>query len=175
MKEVEIKVKIDNFGPVIEQLEGMGCEISEPLAQHDIIFDKKGIEAGKRNILRIRVVRGKSFFTLKQDVKDELDCIEKEVEISDPVAMRKIIGLLGYEKVVEVNKMRRKCKYGDFEICFDEVDGLGSFIEIEKISDKDADLVRKELLDFIKSLGVDVSKRVFLGYDTMLAKKITRL
>ena len=104
-------------------------------------------------------------------MSDELDCIEKEVKISDPAVMREIIELLGYTQVVKVNKKRRKCKYRNYEICLDDVGDLGFFIEIEIFSDEEADLVRKELLDFLQSLGVDVSKRVVQGYDTMLLHK----
>ena len=35
-----------------------------------------------------------------------------------------------------------KCKYKEYEICLDEVEELGSFIEVEKMSDEDGEKVQ---------------------------------
>jgi len=76
--------------------------------------------------------------------------------------------LLNYEQTVEVHKKRIKTSYKDYEICLDEVAGLGSFIEVEKMSDENGEKVQKELFDFLKTLGVSKEDRVFNGYDTLI-------
>lgn len=172
MKEIEVKIKVKSFEPVLEKLGELSCEVSEPIIQKDIIFEKKEVGTEERNILRIRESNGRFVFTLKRDVANELDCIEKETEISNPLSMKEIIELMGYFETVRVNKKRRKCRYKDYKICFDEVDGLGLFIEAEKMSDEDGEIIQKELLEFLESLGVDVSERMSQGYDTMLERKI---
>ena len=67
--------------------------------------------------------------------------------------MRDILGLLGFEKIVEVHKTRRKMKYNDYEICVDDVHGMGNFIEVEKFSDEPGEKIQSELFNF-KGLGI---------------------
>jgi len=138
MKEIEIKAKIRNFNSVINELKRIGCKISEPIIQKDIIFlgDDLGFSGVKvgTNVLRIREENGKISFTLKQRQKNELDCIEKEVIVDNPKEMQDILNHLGYREVVRVNKKRRRCSFGEYNICLDEVGGLGKFIEVEKMS-----------------------------------------
>jgi len=52
-------------------------------------------------------------------------------------------------------------------ICLDEVEGLGSFIEVEKTSAEDGEAIQEELFNFLESLGVKREDRVFKGYDTL--------
>ena len=167
-------MKIESFEPIIEKLIELGCNISESIIQDDIIFGKQELGSEGRNILRIRKSNNEYLFTLKRDITDELDCIEKEIKINDPDVMKEIIELLGYFEVIKVNKKRIRCKYKDYEICLDDVENLGFFVEIEKFSDNDAESVRKELTDFLESLGIDLSGRVLQGYDTMLEQKESR-
>lgn len=171
MKEIEVKVQVEKLEPIIKKLEDFGCKISDPIIQDDIVYNKKDAGPESKNVLRIRKSGEKIIFTLKRSVTNELDCIEKEVLINDAEPMKGIIELLGYFETVRVSKKRRKGKLGDYEICLDEVEGLGSFIEIEKISDEDGEIVQKESLDFLSSLDVDVNNRVMNGYDTLLERK----
>jgi adenylate cyclase class 2 len=108
---------------------------------------------------------------VKQDRKDELDCIEKEIEVSDGNVLQEIFLMLGYSKTVEVKKKRVKTKFKDYEICLDEVDGLGSFIEVEKITSEDGEAVQTELFKFLQSLGVKLEDRVRVGYDSLMWQK----
>jgi len=173
MKEVEIKIRIDDIGSVIKQLEAKGCVFGLPLSQEDDIFiplSEPTVPVGLgTNVLRIRRQAGKNLLTLKQG--QELAKIERELEISDPETLEQIILMLGFKKIVQINKIRRKCKMGDLEICVDDVKGLGGFVEVEKITAEDPGQVQKELLSFIANLGVDVSKRETVGYDILYVQK----
>ncbi len=161
IKEIEIKVKIDSFEKIEEGLKKLGCEVSEPITQNDVVFFDKNYDGKTRNVLRIRTVNDKSILTFKRSTVDELSSIEKEVEIKNPEIMTEMIELLGYEEYVRVNKKRKKCNYKNYEICLDEVENLGLYVEVEKMSDEDQEIVKQELIDFLVSLGVDISKRVF--------------
>lgn len=172
-KEIEVKVKVEDFSQVLEKLSSLGCQFSEPVHQEDHIFTnfpdtafaefKPGV-----NFLRIRKCEGKILFTLKQSLVNELEGLEKELEISDEKEMRDILELMGYHEAVQVAKRRRKTKYKDYEICLDEVEGLGSFLELEKITDEDSEKVQSEMMDFLRNLGVNVQDRVLHGYDTLV-------
>ena len=171
MAEIEVKAKVKDFDSIISKLKGMDCTLSEPIAQDDYIFNQKGIILGGNHdtpVLRIREQGGKIIFTLKQIRSGELDCIEKEIEVSDRNILKDIIELLDFEQTVEVHKKRRKGNCRGYEICLDEVEELGSFIEVEKMSDEDGEKVQNELFDFLKELGVNPEDRVFKGYDTQV-------
>ena len=174
MKEIEVKIKIDNVEPIIKKLAELGCQISEPVVQEDIIFNEKKPGSEGKIFLRVRKTRNKILFTLKMNVSDELDCIEKEIEINNSESMKDIIELLGYSEYTRVKKKRIKCNFKDYEICLDEVEGLGCFMEVEKISDEDTEIARKKMINFLESLEIDVSQRVFQGYDTLMVKKYSQ-
>ncbi|RJQ34850.1 class IV adenylate cyclase [Candidatus Parcubacteria bacterium] len=177
MKEIEVKVKINNRKEILDKLKELGCTFSEPKLQNDIIFVPAGFTLGQDlkkgiNFLRIRKSNNKIIFTLKQPQSNELDCIEKEIEINDAEIMADIIKLLGYQEAVRVNKTRIEIKYQDYTICIDQVDGLGDFIETERLIDEtldqDADKVQEASLVFLESIGVDITHRQDKGYDTLM-------
>lgn len=172
-KEIEVKAKVEDFIQLLEKLSGLGCQFSESVRQEDKIFTnfpdnefakfKPGI-----NFLRIRKSGGKILFTLKQSLVNELEGIEKEVEVNDAKELEEILELMGYHEAVQVTKMRRKAKYKDYEICLDDVEGLGSFVELEKITDEDSEKVQSEMMDFLLGLGVEAEDRILNGYDTLV-------
>ena len=176
-KEIEVKVKISNIEKIKQKLLELGCVFSEPIIQDDITFvdldygPYDEFQSGK-NILRIRKNNNKYLFTLKQPQKNELDVIERETEISDPDEFMEALFLMGYRKAVEIHKTRVKTKYNDYEICLDEVEGLGSFIEVEKITDDvDGEEIQKQLFEFLIGLEVDPNDRILNGYDTLIYLK----
>ncbi|MDP1688739.1 MAG: class IV adenylate cyclase [bacterium] len=172
-KEIEVKAKVKNIQSLISRLSALGVSLSEPARQVDGIYtnfpDKEFADFKPGvNFLRIRKSGDKILFTLKQSLVNELEGIEKELEINNEQEMEDILILMGYHKAVEVIKVRRKTKYKDYEICLDEVETLGSFIEVEKITDEDSEQVQNEMFSFLMSLGVDKEDRVLNGYDTLV-------
>lgn len=175
-KEIEVKAKITDTTALLAKLSALGVALSEPLKQEDAIYTnfpdeefadfKPGV-----NFLRIRKSNGKVLFTLKQSLVNELEGIEKELEVSSEKEMEDILSLLGYHKAVQVIKTRRKANYKDYEICLDEVETLGSFIEVEKLTDEDSEKVQNEMFDLLIILGIEKADRVMNGYDTMVYLK----
>jgi len=176
-KEIEVKARVSDLEVLAKKLENMGVVLSEPIIQNDQTFIDESygsydkFQPG-RNILRIRENNGKFIFTIKQSQSNELDSIERETEIAEPEEFREALLLMGYKPAVEIHKVRRKAKYKDYEICLDEVKELGSFVEVEKITDeKNADEVQNKLFEFLESLGVKREDRVTNGYDTLIYLK----
>lgn len=173
-KEIEVKVKVENLDEVIKKLEEKGCSISESITQQDYVFISPEVSYDDMkfgdNFLRVRVTPKGSYFTLKQKQKNELDCIEEETDISDPESMKKALEIIGYKEAVRIFKTRRTTKYDGLEICLDEVDELGTFVEAEKITDEkqDAEKVQEELLEFLTQFGIKKEDRVENGYDTLI-------
>jgi len=150
--EIEVKAKVKDLETLKNKLEEMGCVLSAPIIQNDYIYNQKGVNLKNHShdipVLRIREQGEKIIFTLKKNRSNELDCIEKELEVSNKETLKDIFELLNYVSTIEVHKKRIKTNYKDYEICLDEVVGLGSYVEVEKISDEDGAKVQNELFAF---------------------------
>ncbi|MEY2640768.1 MAG: hypothetical protein RL150_161 [Candidatus Parcubacteria bacterium] len=173
-QEIEVKARLENPDAVRQALLARSCTFSEPITQHDTVFIGNGVsyEAAKPGdiFLRVRETPKGSTFTMKQTIKNELDCAEAETEIADPEAMKQALKIMGYEYVVTVQKTRQTCACDGYTICLDTVSELGDFIEVEKLVDgeADGDVVQAELVAFLETLGVPASARVVHGYDTLV-------
>ncbi len=174
MKEVEVKARLRDEGEVIGKLTGLGCILSEPVRQVDTVYTRfpaKNVEEYMANdhFVRIREKSdGKFIFTVKKPLsKDVLTKAEHETEILDARELVQALLLMGYQVATKVTKTRRTTHYQDFEICIDEVEGMGTFIEVEKISDRNVDDVRKELNKFVELLGISADDQVHKGYDIL--------
>ena len=173
MNEIEVKAKIENFEQIKSQLRNLRCTFSEPLVQKDKIYLPSGVEFPDKTkgtlFLRIRNSNGKYIFTLKKQLDTEFENIEHEIVIDDPDQAHEIALLLGFHEVLHISKKRIKCKYNDMTICLDEVEQLGFFVEIEKITSKsDTKKIKKELFNFLETLGVTREKQIFKGYATLI-------
>ena len=71
-------------------------------------------------------------------------------------------------KLKPIHHVRKKAKYNDMEICIDAVEQLGSFIEVEKLSEGDSLQIQEQLFTFLESLGVTKEDQVIKGYDTLM-------
>lgn len=179
MREIEVKLKVDNLAVLATKLQEQGCELSEPIQQHDVIYsqkmgDKEFISAKEGDILiRIRHLPHSVELNLKQQRSNEMDNLEYETEISNPKAVHDILEKLGWFPVIEVKKTRRKGLFKSYEICLDQVQDLGNFVELEKLTDDDADpnKVRDELFQALESLGLNRYDEETKGYDTQMYRK----
>jgi predicted adenylyl cyclase CyaB len=174
MKEIEVKAHLKNPDQVLKKLEALGCEMSQPIRQVDTVYTRipaKTVEEYMQNnhFVRIREKSdGKFVFTVKKPLsKEVLTKAEHETEIKNAKELEQALFLMGYQIANKVIKIRRTTHYKEFEICIDEVETMGKFIEIEKMSDGDSNVVRKELNEFLASLGVSADDEVHKGYDIM--------
>ena len=176
MREIEIKLKADNFPELEAKLKEKGCVLSTPINQHDVVYSLKSstneFESAKEGdvIIRIRHLKDSARLTLKQQRSGEGDNLEYETEVSDPKAVHSILTTLGWNPVVEVKKIRRKGKLGEYEICLDDVEKLGTYVELEKMESDNADpeKVREELFLVLESFGLSRTDEEIRGYDTQL-------
>ena len=58
---------------------------------------------------------------------------ELETRVEDEHKMRRILLALGFRSAAEVKKRRKEYKKEDLTVCLDELDGLGSYVEIEVV------------------------------------------
>lgn len=178
--EIEIKLEIDEekYNEIIKLL---GKELKEK-HQIDTYFSPEGNNFFEKEIndeaLRIREENNESFFNYKHIIFGEnnldIHIEEYETKIENVEQLIKILKASGINKVLVVDKQRKKYIYKDiYEICLDKVKDLGYFIEIEINSDKyNIQEANKKLLEMAMELKLDISKRNLEGYSNLMYKKI---
>ncbi len=176
MREIEIKLKVNNLEELENKLAEAGLIISKEVFQHDVVYtstneDYASLE-GREGYIAIRIRRqdGKNILTLKKQLSHELDNLEYETKVENFETMNQILQLLGWKPVVEVKKLRKKGKLGEFEICLDRVEELGDYLELEKMADDSADPVQvsKELFAALAPFGLSEKDEEKRGYDTLM-------
>ncbi len=98
-----------------------------------------------------------SLMTLKVEGQAKLVSDEYEFAVDDGNAARQMLTALGWQEVVTVDKVRLESKTEDYTICIDEVAGLGLFIELEILTEDDANAgdIQQQMHTFLKNLNID--------------------
>jgi len=161
MREIEIKLRVPDLDALEKKLTEAGLVISKEISQHDVVYSQNDPTIFTRMregifVMRIRDEDGVSKITLKQQQTHELDNLEYETNVENREVMHQILLKLGWVPEVEVKKVRKKGTLGEYEICLDQVEGLGSFVELEKMADDNADAqkVVDELFEALKPYGL---------------------
>ena len=165
MIEVEVKGYADKEG--LKKLREV-CELIEEKRQVDLYFNHPSRDFRETDeALRIRIDEFKGikkyFLTYKGPKLDEKSKTreEVEVEVEDAQKMAKLLDKLGFRKTLEIVKRRWVFKHGEYMLFFDEVEGLGTFIEVETTVENlnEFPLKRDEMIDFLKEIGVNKLER----------------
>ena len=115
--------------------------------------------------LRIRSHDGRYFMTFKGPGLDAVAKIRKEIEMPLESAacaeqLREAFLGIGFVSVAKVSKKRETMtlnwKGKAVEICLDEVDEVGSFVEVELVVEDDGDIesAKQTLLSLAKEVGL---------------------
>jgi len=114
-------------------------------------------------------VQGCHYFTLKQPAGSAQDCLEYETQVTDRQAMHHAAIQMGYRPTVRIAKTRRTAALDGCSLCVDDVEGLGGFLELERMAPDDADTraVQAGLAAFVASLGIEAT-RTDQTYDSLV-------
>ena len=183
MIEVEVKLKIDNRTSVEEQLKDHGFCLHKRVKETDTYFDG-GLYGIKKSGQALRVRKTVDYMTGVE--KSELNFkgakidtvsmarLELETEVENGDVAMKILEVIGFHKAEpRVIKERWLMSRDDLHACLDEVEGLGSFLELEIMVEEES--VREEALKKIETilhdLDLSLSESTTLSYLCMLLKK----
>lgn len=174
MREIELKYKVKNYDELINKLEKMNCKIENAISQNDTIYVKnlENTDSVEGSIwLRVRKNNDKIELNLKKQSKNIRESEEIEFGVDSYIKANQFLEILGYKKWVEVNKKRRYSKYKNYNLCIDEVEKLGSFIEIELlVEETDQNDYIDALKNIAKELGLEENDTVNTHYDTMISE-----
>jgi adenylate cyclase class 2 len=174
--EVEQKHRVADVGALMARLTQRGVTFEPAVVQSDQYFAHPSRDFVKTDeALRIRTSGDRSFVTYKGPKIDVVTKTRRELELplderdADGSQFAELLVALGFRPVATVRKQRRKFRIDHLgrqvEGAFDEVDGVGTFVELELISD-DANLetakqIIRELADELE-LG-PTERRSYLG------------
>jgi adenylate cyclase, class 2 len=173
VREVEVKYRIRDLETVLAALKEAGIELGAPFCQDDQAYAPVGWAYGDDRhgipFARLRTADGQHVFTLKRPTENVLSCEEHETAVADREQMHQAILAMGFWPTVRIVKTRRTGSLGDMAICVDELDGLGAFLEVERMvpADIPGEAVQGELSGFVGSLGID-AERMTQTYDVLL-------
>ena len=174
MREIECKFQIQDKKELLNRLKEKGCSLEKEITQKDTIFvqDIKDTESKPNSIwLRVRKTNNTIELNYKKQSKKKSESKEIEFQVNDYDKAIEFLIALGFQKWVEVQKKRITTTYQNFNICIDEVERLGAFVEIEiLVSENDNIDYEPIIMSVAKELQIDTKKRINSHYDTMIAE-----
>jgi adenylate cyclase class 2 len=175
MLEVELKVKVPSLDPVREQLIGKHAEFLGKVHEHDIFYNAPHRDFGITDeAVRVRYTDDRAVVTYKGPkikkfglkAREELNFGVESGDVFETMLLR-----LGFSKTTEVNKWRENYRLGTATISLDDVDGLGTFAEIEVISENEADNPTALIEKIAKEIGVEGEPILESYLEMLLAKR----
>jgi adenylate cyclase class 2 len=180
--EVEQKHLVPDVGALEARLAQRAVTLDPAVAQSDQYFAHPARNFVQTDeALRIRTSGGRSFVTYKGPKVDALTKTRRELELpldeqdAGGSQFAELLATLGFRPVATVRKQRRRFgldhKGRHVEGALDEVDGVGTFIELELIAD-DAGLeaAKQAIRELAAELNLGpAERRSYLG---MLLEKL---
>ena len=171
--EVEVKFRVPNLEEIEYQLIEWGANLDEIVIQRDHYFNHPSRDFAETDeAFRIREEGESTFLTYKGRKINKKSKTRKEIEIkiSQTKEAAEMLELLGFKKVLVVSKQRRIYKLDDVAWCLDEVDSLGSFLELEKIVKNNKDIQRTldNMFKLVAKIGLNPKENITTSYMELL-------
>jgi predicted adenylyl cyclase CyaB len=178
--EIELKLPLKNGQYVADFLNKNG-KFKYENYQDDSYYNPahRDFLENKDNVnewLRIRKDGDRALITYKDwqphETRIKTHAIEYETGIDSYDQLEKIFGALNLKKLIHVKKVRKSWNFKDTEISIDEVEELGSFIEVEyKGNLSDVEQARKYLFKILEEIGAETGELETRGYPYLLLAK----
>ena len=171
MLEIEMKFPVADFAAVQRTLSAWGAAPAEARTEADHYFNAPDRDFARTDeALRLRRIGPANYVTYKGPKRDAQTKTRTEVEV--PLAegdkpardFASLLTYLGYRPTAVVRKQRTvyHLTRGGFalEVCRDEVEGLGRFVELEILApEEQLEKARAVLLETAARLGLSASER----------------
>ena len=169
MKNIELKIKIDDFKSILAGLKKSRAIKRGVLKQTDTYFNCE------RKRLKLREENNRKFQLVLYVRPDKKEAKVSDFETIDfdkqqAQALKAVLKKAYGEKVV-VKKERKLWMYKNTRIHLDKVEKLGTFLELETLVTKDLALAKKEYDKVVDLLDLDRYKKLERSYSDMLLAK----
>ena len=159
MLEVELKVRVPDLDPVRKRLLALHAESSMKAHEHDIYYNAPHRDFGKTDeAVRVRYTDNHAVVTYKGPKIKKFGLKAREelnfsVECGE--TFETMLDRLGFTKTLEVNKWRENFRLGAASIALDTVDELGTFAEIEILSENENENPTGIIEQIAREIGAD--------------------
>lgn len=170
MREIEVKLKTDDFEGVRQRLQALGARFKENVEEEtDLMFrPARDPEAMQGEVLRLRLVgttglltwKGKPEFQRGVKMREEL-----QTRVEDAGVMRELLSRLGYEVNLEFSKCREYWDLRGMAVSLDEL-SFGRYVEIEGEETE----IERTVID----LRLVDAERIQEGYPQLAARHLGR-
>ncbi|MFP4637313.1 MAG: class IV adenylate cyclase [Spirochaetaceae bacterium] len=181
MYEVELKAWVDDVAALRRRLDER-CVFQREFDRRDSYFLAPECAADSQwcpRQFRLRRDDEHVVCTYKQkDLADGVETnLEREFEVSDEQAFRGLIRRLGCTPLVEKRKRGRLYGYRNMNVELSEVEGLGYFVEVEKLlpdetGEADRARAREEVKAALAAFGVSPGRIEERPYTLMLREGV---
>lgn len=169
--EVELKFRVDNPSATGAMLAERGAVAHDVQPHRDTYFNHPARDFAETDeAFRIRSIGDDNRLTYKGPLLDKQTKTRQECEVGCEAGevglekLRQMLVALGFREVHTVVKQRTPFHLDwqglAVEVTIDNVEGLGTFVELETIADEDDwESARDALLELAASLGLEDSER----------------
>jgi adenylate cyclase class 2 len=169
--EIEAKLKVESHEQIAGRLNELRADFLAEQSHTDCYFDDAGrtLTRSDRCLRLRRLVIGRTQKTLLTykgaKEKDEFKKRQEvEIEVGSGDSAERLLSVLGYERVLVVEKKRQIWRLGDCEVALDELPLLGRFVEIEGPDGE-------KIADVREKLGLSGLTHIGDSYASMVAEK----
>lgn len=175
MLEVELKVRVLSLDPVRERLLAHNAEFCGKAHEHDIYYNAPHRDFGKTDeAVRVRYTNDHAVVTYKGPKIKKFGLKARE-ELNFSVecggTFETMLDRLGFTKTLEVNKWRENYQLGVASIALDQVEELGTFAEIEIITEDEGENPTAEIEKIAREIGADGTPILESYLELVLAKR----
>jgi len=174
MLEFELKVRVPSLDPVRDRLIENHARFCSREHEHDVYYNAPHRDFGVTDeSIRVRYSRNPTVVTYKGakikttglKAREELNVAVDSGEVFEQVLDR-----LGFTRTAEVNKWRENYRLSDAGIMLDEVENLGTFVEIEILADAEISTTVARIEEIAKKIGVS-GEPILASYLELLLTK----
>ena len=163
MIEVEVKVRINDVESMEKRITEQGAVYEGMIKQADEYFDFSDMRIfNSGGAFRVRAADGNYRVTYKGVKKDKETTSRAEIEIAIESAdkMIEILENIGFIRLCKIKKKRQIYVLAGLEISLDEVEGLGSFMEMEGMANSEGEYKEKkaEIFKLLDRFGVPLEE-----------------
>lgn len=147
MLEVEVKYRNADRAAAVATLLDWGAKLAQDRTDTDLYFQApdRDLKASDE-AFRLRRIGAKNYLTYKGPKRDTVTKTRPEIELpladGDEAALdaERLFVALGYKPVITVRKRRRVYQFErdgfTLEACFDSLDQIGEFVELEILAEE---------------------------------------
>jgi len=177
--EYEVKVSVENLDEIERKLKQLGAVLIDEVMEEDYYIDLNPcIDLRSLDMaLRVRVKKSKALkrvvseltFKGPKIVPDMKIRKEITVAVEDGYKLLEIFRELGF-RYYTIRKKRKIYRYGPYKVFLDDVQGLGTFIEVEVEGVESVDQFRELIKRFVSLLKISENFIVKSYLEMMLAR-----